>query len=217
MLQFRNVLTIHPFVCSTLVHLHSPSTISSFLVLVITLVGPTPPFQLRPTIEFRPAPPSPLYFFVEYHTFSIPKSRLPNYHTFVTALERTVGEKHSSSIEVSNLAKWRTKYSVPQTVHLSKPSSKERACSYNPEKMRMYKQVFSVGLRFPFPRFIRELLAFFNLSPAQLLPNTWHIMLGFLELWAETSDGQHHLTVEDFLFCYRPKEKGSGWYFFLAE
>ncbi|KAL6984919.1 hypothetical protein U1Q18_018300, partial [Sarracenia purpurea var. burkii] len=80
----------------------------------------------------------------------------------------------------------------------------------------MYEHAFFTGQHFPFPRIIRELLAFLNLSPGQLLPNACYIMLGYLVLWEETSGGQHHLIVEEFLFCYCPKEKDPGWYFFQS-
>ena len=45
-------------------------------------------------------------------------------------------------------------------------------------------QVLTLGLRLPMTRFIRNVLTFYMVAPSQLSAVAWHMVLGFVALYA---------------------------------
>ncbi len=49
-------------------------------------------------------------------------------------------------------------------------------------RIGVYLEALWAGLRFPFHGFVNELLTEYQLVPAQLAPNAWRTIVGFLSL-----------------------------------
>ena len=53
----------------------------------------------------------------------------------------------------------------------------------------------------------------------QLNPNAWRLIVSMQVLWREVFEGDRPLTVDEFLFCYKPSEinQSQGFYQFTAK
>ena len=80
------------------------------------------------------------------------------------------------------------------------------------------KLIFWGGLRFPLNAFTRELLVRLGLGVCQFNPNAWRLIISMQVLWREVFEGDHPLTVDEFLYCYKPSEihQSLGFYQFTA-
>ncbi|KAF3436952.1 hypothetical protein FNV43_RR19705 [Rhamnella rubrinervis] len=76
-----------------------------------------------------------------------------------------------------------------------------------------YEIAFKLGLRLPFHRIINMVLKYFNLAPAQLMPNGWRYLLGLIVLSEQL--GQH-IDMPIFLHFFYLKPGGEGRYAFYA-
>ena len=74
------------------------------------------------------------------------------------------------------------------------------------------------GLRLPLNAFIRELLVRLGLEVCQFNPNTWRLIISMQILWREVLGGDRPLTVDKFLFYYKPSKiyQSFGFYQFTA-
>ena len=70
----------------------------------------------------------------------------------------------------------------------------------------VYEAYFLGGLRFPLNVFARELLVRLGLGVCQFNPNAWRLVISMQILWREVFGGNRPLTVDEFLYCYKPFE-----------
>ena len=70
----------------------------------------------------------------------------------------------------------------------------------------VYEAYFLEGFRLPLNTFARELLVRLGLGICQFNPNAWRLIISMQILWREVFEGDHPLTVDKFLFCYKPSE-----------
>ena len=70
----------------------------------------------------------------------------------------------------------------------------------------------------PLNTFTRELLVKLGLGVCQFNPNTWRLIVSIQSLWREVFGGDCPLTVNEFLFCYKPSEihQSLGFYQFTT-
>ena len=90
---------------------------------------------------------------------------------------------------------------------------------YNPHfKIGIYDAYFLGGLRLPLNAFARELLVRLGLGVCQFNPNAWRLMISVQILWREVFGGDRPLTMNEFLFYYKPSEihQSLGFYQFTA-
>jgi hypothetical protein len=80
----------------------------------------------------------------------------------------------------------------------------ERACSSKFDDVAFYEADFKAKLRFPMQPFMREQLDRLCLSPGQLAPNAWWTAIACIVMWRLCSKGVDSLTVDKFLYCYKP-------------
>ena len=75
-----------------------------------------------------------------------------------------------------------------------------------------------LGLRFPLNAFARELLVKLGLGVCQFNPNAWRLVISMQILWREVFGGNRPLTVNKFLYCYKPFEisQSDGFYQFTT-
>ena len=70
----------------------------------------------------------------------------------------------------------------------------------------MYEAYFLGGLRFPLNAFARELLVRLSLGVCQLNPNAWRLVISMQILWKEVFGKDRPLTVDKFLYYYKPSK-----------
>ena len=82
----------------------------------------------------------------------------------------------------------------------------------------IYEAYLLGGLRLPLNTFARELLTRLGLGVCQFNPNSWRLVVSMQVLWREVFEGNRPLTVDEFLFCYKPSEinQSLGFYQFTA-
>ncbi|XP_062091776.1 uncharacterized protein LOC133797760 isoform X4 [Humulus lupulus] len=104
-----------------------------------------------------------------------------------------------SSISLGELTYLRRHYEIPDTISLHAPAKAERPDWHLPGWVCLYELPFKEGLRFPIPRLVVELCEYHEISPGQLMPNSWRILMS-LEVLCE----RHKITlgVADLLRAY---------------
>ena len=123
---------------------------------------------------------------------------------------------HSKTDEqrLNNLKSW---YQIPDEFNPRLPVRGEWCC--NPHfGIGVYEAYFLGGLRFPLNSFARELLVRLGLGVCQFNPNAWRLIISMQILWREVFGGDRPLTVDEFLYCYKPSEisQSEGFYQFTA-
>ena len=70
----------------------------------------------------------------------------------------------------------------------------------------------------PLNAFTRGLLFRLVIASNQLNPNGWRIIVAMQVLWRKVFEANHPLTVDEFLYCYKPSEinQSIGFYQFSA-
>ena len=70
----------------------------------------------------------------------------------------------------------------------------------------IYEAYLLGGLRLPLNSFAREFLTRLGLGFCQFNPNAWRLVVSMQVLWREVFEGNCPLTVDEFLYCYKPSE-----------
>ena len=119
-----------------------------------------------------------------------------------TVYNCTVGiHSKTSEQRLSNLRTW---YQIPDEFNPRLLIHREWFC--NPRfGICVYKAYFLGGFRLPLNTFARELLVWLGLGICQFNLNTWRLIISMQILWREVF-GVRPLTVDEFLFCYKPSK-----------
>ena len=82
----------------------------------------------------------------------------------------------------------------------------------------MYTPYLLASLRFPLKSFCRGLLHRLGIGPNQLNPNGWRTVVAMQMLWREALEGDYPITVDEFLYYYKPLEikKSANFYQFSS-
>lgn len=82
----------------------------------------------------------------------------------------------------------------------------------------IYEAYLLGGLRLPLNAFAREILFRLGVGISQLNPHAWRLIVSMQVLWREVFNGNCSLTVDEFLYCYKPSEisQSQGFYQFTA-
>ena len=79
-------------------------------------------------------------------------------------------------------------------------------CSHPRFGVGIYEAYLLGGLRLPLNAFAREILSRLGLGINQLNPNAWRLIVSMQVLWKEVFDGNRPLTMDKFLYCYKPSD-----------
>ena len=110
-----------------------------------------------------------------------------------------------SKTDEQRLNNLRTWYQIPDELNPRLPVHGEWCC--NPHfELSIYDAYFLGGLRLPLNAFAREFLVRLGLGVCQFNPNAWRLIISVQILWKEVFRRDHPLTVDEFLFCYKPSE-----------
>ena len=94
------------------------------------------------------------------------------------------------------------------------PSDKEKACHSYADEVCFYEADFVSGLRFLVHPFVRELFSYLHFASAQLVPNSWRILISCIVVWMSANNGDV-IRRDEFLYFYHlKKSKNPGYYEF---
>ena len=123
---------------------------------------------------------------------------------------------HSKTDEqrLNSLKSW---YQIPDEFNPRLPVRGKWCCDPH-FGIGVYESYFLGGLRFPLNAFARELLVKLGLGVCQFNPNTWRLVISMQILWREVFGGDRPLTVDEFLYYYKPSaiSQSEGFYQFTA-
>ena len=118
-------------------------------------------------------------------------------------------------LDSDTLSRFRDRFQFPERVQIPLPGREERACHFLPGEVCFYEATFQCGLRFPVHPFIMELLNHFNITPRQLMPNLWRIVISCMEIWMVVTEGDI-IRVDEFTYLYFLKESKEYRYYELV-
>ena len=131
------------------------------------------------------------------------------------AIHPSVEEKHNI-MTLEELNALRDTYSFPPGVRVRLPDEGETITSARPGEVAFYEAAFPASLRFPLHSIIRLILQFYNICPAQLIPNAWRSIACSMAMWRVF---KYTLSVSEFrnLFSLNSNPKpDQGWLYFKA-
>ena len=97
----------------------------------------------------------------------------------------------------------RHKYQISDELNPRLTTPSELCCTSN-SRVGIYETYLLGGLKLPLNAFAREILHRLDVGPNQLNPNAWRIIVSMQVLWREVFDGNRPLTVNEFLYRYKP-------------
>jgi hypothetical protein len=86
-----------------------------------------------------------------------------------------------------------------------------------PGAVCVYADTLEAGMRVPLHGLFRQALAHFGVAPAQLTPNGWRIMAGFLALCRSAGVPPSLAVFRRFFTLSIVSSKEKGWYFFRSK
>jgi len=106
------------------------------------------------------------------------------------------------------------KFQFLDLVRIRIPSDEDRACHSYADEVCFYEAYFASGFRLPIHPFFKELFAYLHLAPAQLVPNSWQIVICCMVVWMSAND-EDVIKNDEFLHFYRlRKSKDPGYWEF---
>ena len=107
------------------------------------------------------------------------------------------------------------RYEIPKEFNPRLPIEREWCCSPS-SGLGVYNSYLLAGLRFPLNSFCRGLFHRLGIGPNQLNPNGWRTVDAMQVLWREALEGNFPITVDKFLYCFKPSKikKSASFYQF---
>ena len=114
-------------------------------------------------------------------------------------------------LDVDTMGRFKDRFQFLEWVRVCRPNDEHRACHFFLGEVCFYEAAFTCGLRLPVHPFIMELLDHFSIAPRQLMPNSWKIVINYMEIWLAANGDM--IKVGELVYLYRLKEsKEYGYY-----
>ena len=97
------------------------------------------------------------------------------------------------------------RYQIPNKFRPRLPEKGKWRCSPS-SGLGLYTSYLLAGLRFPLNSFCRSLFHRLGIGSNQLNPNRWRMIVAMQVLRCEVLEGNRPITVDEFLYCYKPLE-----------
>ena len=115
-------------------------------------------------------------------------------------------------LDADTLGRFKDRFQFLKRVRVCLLNKEDWACHFFPREVCFYEAAFVCGLRFPVHLFLMELLDRFGISPGQLIPNSWRIVVSCMGIWLATKN-EGMLKVDKLIYLYHLKEsKEHGYY-----
>ena len=101
----------------------------------------------------------------------------------------------------------RSRFQFLSLVRVRILSDNDRACRSYVDEVCLNEANFVNGLRFPIHHFLRELFNHLSLAPAQLVPNSWRIVICRMVVWMSANDG-NTIKMDECLHLYHLRCSG---------
>ena len=95
----------------------------------------------------------------------------------------------------------RSRFQFPSSVRVRIPNDDDKACRSYVDNVCFYEANFVSGLYFPIHPFLRKLFSRLSFDPAQLVPNSWRIVICCTVVWMSANDGDT-IRMDEFLHLY---------------
>ena len=112
-------------------------------------------------------------------------------------------KNHASRIDGRLMRGFKLMYRFPESIEVRALKSFERIDYKIPGWIGFYERPLRDGFRFPVPRLAWEVLDHFGISPSQLMPNAWRVLMA-VECMAHRLD--MNFSVGDLMYSYYLKE-----------
>ena len=90
--------------------------------------------------------------------------------------------RETCGLDAKTVNRFKDRFQFPTRVRVRLPKDEYRACYFFPGEVCFYESTFSCGLRFPVHSFLMELLAYFGIALGQLMPNSWRIVINYMQM-----------------------------------
>ena len=87
-----------------------------------------------------------------------------------------------SSVKAEDIKLWRYIYRIPSSVEIQVPTTHERVDWVVPGWVAVYKLMLKDGMRFPILRLIRDVCDHYEITPSQLMPIAWRVLMSLESL-----------------------------------
>ena len=115
------------------------------------------------------------------------------------------------SLKEKDKKRIRDRIQLPSSIKIRIPEGDDRACHSYADEACFYEANFVNGLHSPVHPFIRELFFLLQLALAQLVSNSWRMVICYMVIWMSANDGDT-IRIDEFLHFYRlRKSKDSGY------
>ena len=106
----------------------------------------------------------------------------------------------------------RDRFQFLDSIRIRIPSDEDRAYYSYVEEVCFYEADFTSDIRLPIHPFVRELFVYLHLAPAQLVPNSWRIIISCMVAWMSANDGDVIKKDEFLHFYHLRKSKDPSYY-----
>ena len=123
----------------------------------------------------------------------------------------------ASTLDVSKFKTLVGRYQISSEFRPRLPEEREWCCSPS-SGFGEYTSYLLASLRFPLNSFCRGLFHRLGIGPNQLNPNGWRTVDAMQVLWREALEGNFPITVDKFLYCFKPSKikKSASFYQFSS-
>ena len=122
-------------------------------------------------------------------------------------------ESQASDITESEVLWLQDHFQFPVEYEVSVPGPEDRVVNPPDGRLAIYQDALWGGLRFPIPEFVRSLLRFYNVIPAQLTPNSIRVVLAFGVL-CFLHEIRPRVSLFQAFFVLRRNPQDEGWWCF---
>ena len=134
--------------------------------------------------------------------------RYPTESEYLRIVVRCSDAVGPSRVEPSYAKIFATSYRPPVGICVWRPDFLTSYVVHVPKMVCFFEAAFENGLRFPLHPFFKCVLQHFNVCPAQLSPNFWGVLVGFLVVFSDKGLGVPNLALLLDLFSVKESAEG---------
>ena len=119
--------------------------------------------------------------------------------------------KEVCRLDADIVGRFKDRFQFPERVRVRWHTNEDQACHFFPGEVCFYEAAFTYRLRLPVHLFIMELLGFFGIALGQLMPNSWRIVVNYMEIWLAANEDMIKVGELVHLYCLK-ESKEYGYY-----